>query len=298
VARYRRGVPRGLAVATFNDQVVWAGHLGSGGMEEGPTCSRCWESGGLLLGEGVETGDKMTYVYPDMTTALVGDFFEGRMVWAKEAMVTSITIMEDLPSVTWTQDPTGPSFSYSPSTKDTFGPSDRLLRDPFETRQVLVRRSLMECGGEGMFARVSLPPGATAAVFNGFKVPLGESSLAELVKEAEEAVYDRLAYTIHMPQEEDFFLDIPPSQADLRVYCGSLGHKVNHSFLPNCDFGTMYHPRWGRVRTIRTLRAVVEGEELLVDYGYDLIRCPAWFRHTFTRELGHKYAHYLDFKRP
>ena len=39
------------------------------------------------------------------------------MVWAKEAMVTSITIMEDLPSVTWTQDPTGPSFSYSPSTK-------------------------------------------------------------------------------------------------------------------------------------------------------------------------------------
>ena len=114
----------------------------------------------------------------------------------------------------------------------------------------------MEGGGEGVFARVPLPAGATAAVFNGFKVlleetsstsstsplppppppplflfllllssstsssqsllplqvPLGESNLAELVKEAEEEVYDRLAYTIHMPQEEDFFLDIPPSK--------------------------------------------------------------------------------------
>ena len=34
----------------------------------------------------------------------------------------------------------------------------------------------------------------------------------------------------------------------------------------------VYMCRWGRVRTIETLRGVVEGEELLVDYGYDLIR--------------------------
>ena len=30
--------------------------------------------------------------------------------------------------------------------------------------------------------------------------------------------------------------------------------------------------RWGRVRSVVTLREVATGEELLVDYGYDLIR--------------------------
>ena len=30
--------------------------------------------------------------------------------------------------------------------------------------------------------------------------------------------------------------------------------------------------RWGRVRSVVTLREVAPGEELLVDYGYDLIR--------------------------
>ena len=30
--------------------------------------------------------------------------------------------------------------------------------------------------------------------------------------------------------------------------------------------------RWGRVRSVVTLRDVNVGEELLVDYGYDLIR--------------------------
>ena len=30
--------------------------------------------------------------------------------------------------------------------------------------------------------------------------------------------------------------------------------------------------RWGRVRSVVTLRDVTVGEELLVDYGYDLIR--------------------------
>ena len=28
--------------------------------------------------------------------------------------------------------------------------------------------------------------------------------------DSEEEAYDRLSYNIHMPQDEDFFLDIPP----------------------------------------------------------------------------------------
>jgi hypothetical protein len=130
----------------------------------------------------------------------------------------------------------------------------------------------MEGGGQGVFAKRALPAGITAAVFNGFRVPLLEVVGGQAEDVGDEEHYARLAYNIHMPHEEDFYIDIPPGQADLWVYCASLGHKVNHSFIPNCQFGTMHHPRWGRVRTVTTIRPVGEGEELLVDYGYDLIR--------------------------
>ena len=42
-------------------------------------------------------------------------------------------------------------------------------------------------------------------------MPLGEREEGQLNCEEEE-LYDRLAYTIHMPQEEDFYLDIPSAQ--------------------------------------------------------------------------------------
>ena len=97
-----------------------------------------------------------------------------------------------------------------------------------------------------------------------------------------------MAYNIHMPQDADFFIDFPPDQADLSTYCASLGHKVNHSFLPNSVFGVMSHPRWGRVRTVVTTTHVSAGQEILVDYGYDLLRCPLWYRQLWTQQIGLK----------
>ena len=41
--------------------------------------------------------------------------------------------------------------------------------------------------------------------------------------------------------------------------------------------------RWGRVRSVVTLREVASGEELLVDYGYDLIR---WHHHHDLYIIG------------
>jgi hypothetical protein len=44
--------------------------------------------------------------------------------------------------------------------------------------------------------------------------------------EDDEEIYNRLAYNIHMPENEDYFLDIPPHMRSLSVYSASLGHKV------------------------------------------------------------------------
>jgi len=320
VAQHTAGTPHGLAMATFNEEIIWVGWLNPRGKEdlqageediesgeyidgvnEGPgeSCSRCWESGALLInpsksGPGQEQKSG-TYIYPDLHTALVGDFTNGEMNGAQKAEVVQLSIQDDILHVE-TSKPSGRWFALAPSTKTSFGSSDPLLPDPFEERVVEVRGSQMEGGGQGVFTRVPLFKGAVALIFNGYKVPLAESNI-DWEKETEETLYDRLAYNIHMPQEEDFFLDFPPSQADLTVYCASLGHKVNHSFVPNAEFSTIYHPRWGRVRSVVTLRDVAVGEELLVDYGYDLIRCPSWFRQLWEQQLGHKYKHWMDFKR-
>ena len=73
--------------------------------------------------------------------------------------------------------------------------------------------------------------------------------------------------------------------------------QVNHSFLPNSKFGVMWHPRLGRVRTVITVSQVEEGAELLVDYGYDLLRCPAWYRDLWAEQVGrHQGLNYWEYK--
>ena len=92
-------------------------------------------------------------------------------------------------------------------------------------------------------------------------------------------------HILPISKDAHFYIDFPPDKADLGIYCASLGHKVggagtelstvlyctvlycvqvNHSFLPNCKFGSMWHPRWGRVRTVVTTKELEQGQELLV----------------------------------
>ena len=277
--RLQCGRLEGLSLAWYQDRhLVWAGsyHLGRLGER---SCSLDWESGALLWNE-------RTFLYPDMKTALTGEWSGGRLVAARQAEVRTVRVTEEnLLDIACSQ-PVGPTFSFSPSGPDNFGSSDPSMKDPYETKYIRVRRSGIENSGEGVFALEDLPPGFLAAVFNGYKVPLcsGKDLTAGLSSLAE--VYERLAYNIHMPEDESFFLDFPPARASLTEYSASLGHKVNHSFSPNCKFGTIQHPRWGRVRTVVTTELVRAGQELLVDYGYDLLRCPDWYRDMWTRTVG------------
>ena len=297
-AVFSGGVPHGLAVGYFNKKVIWVGRYVDGECAR-EFCSIEPEGGSLLTGEccnGDMTGPDMTFLYPDMKTGLQGSWQDGVMVAAREVMVNRVCVEEDYLRISCSAC-FGPEFSYAPSGANNFGCSDPLLRDPYESKYIEVKESEMEGGGEGVYAKVDIPKNTIAAVFNGYKVPLSSGTyLAEGIED-EEKIYERLSYNIHMPEDEDFFLDLPPAMASLSVYSASLGHKVNHSFIPNSVFGTMYHPRWGRVRTVETMGEVEEGQELLVDYGYDLLRCPQWYRDLWTRQLGGSGKKYWEYKR-
>ena len=107
-------------------------------------------------------------------------------------------------------------------------------------------------------------------------------------------------YKIKIDSNNTYYIDLPLEVGrDTGLYRASLGHKVNHSFTPNCrccrsaetddfirDFEwycryrQMQHPRWGEIVGIFTTRTVKENEEFLCNYGYDIDThlVPDWYR--------------------
>ncbi|CAB4067727.1 SETD7 [Lepeophtheirus salmonis] len=58
----------------------------------------------------------------------------------------------------------------------------------------------------------------------------------------------------------------------------TLGHKVCHSFEPNAEYSYTFHPLYGRIRCIKSLKALSADEEIKCNYKYSLKKKPpAWY---------------------
>ena len=66
------------------------------------------------------------------------------------------------------------------------------------------------------------------------------------------------------------YMDIPEEYICLNNYRASLGHKINHSFKPNCKWEVIEHPVFGRIPKIITLVDVPAEEELTCHYMIDM----------------------------
>ena len=131
----------------------------------------------------------------------------------------------------------------------------------------------MEESGEGLFALQPLASGTVVSFYNGVRLP---ASL-------EDGDWDDGAYRIFVHpwdcKEEDSLerMDIPVKMRDLGEYCATLGHKINHSFSPNCQFSHYSHPLYGEIPCVVTTQHVDKGEELFSYYHYLLSDCPEWY---------------------
>ena len=104
--------------------------------------------GSFLVGEVIldPNGDykhhgDVVFLYPDLSTAIRGQFIQGRLTRGHEARVTAVTWSRGLPSpVTSHVSGAGAVFSYQPSGSLCISKSP-MLRDPYETRQVYVAQS-------------------------------------------------------------------------------------------------------------------------------------------------------------
>ena len=91
---------------------------------------------GIVDQAGQFTGDSIAYLYPDLSTALVGIFQAGVMVSAKPAMLERVKMVEGMASPVFTI-LGDQAVSYSLSTELSVG-ENPTVPDPYEERTVQV----------------------------------------------------------------------------------------------------------------------------------------------------------------
>nr|Q7Z0G7.1 RecName: Full=Histone-lysine N-methyltransferase SETD7; AltName: Full=SET domain-containing protein 7 [Halocynthia roretzi]AAM96825.1 lysine methyltransferase [Halocynthia roretzi] len=236
-----------------------------GQYSEGVRCGLCFyyfPDGGSLIGNvnasGDLSADNIAYIYPDRTTALIGSFEEGDMITAKEANVTITGEKgEEISFPTVNSISPDPVYRLDVSTPHVIS-TRPLVPDPYESELVYAAPSKIPNAGEGLYAKCDVDQDTVMAFYNGVRLKQDE---------VENRDWSQNSNTISLT--DDIAIDVPEEYVSTDNYCASLGHKVNHSFDPNCRYDIYQHPRFGFIKCVRTIRGVSEGDELTVHYTYE-----------------------------
>jgi len=258
-----------------------------------------WQ-GAFYYEEGQPGEDRVgAYLYPDFFTSIVGVWQDHLLLRGK---TTTLGEACQLIGGSWKlrfSEPSGPNLFYSPPSHYSLGAPDPLLPNPYESRTVEVRESSHEGAGEGLWATRDLLPGEVVAYYSGFIIHC-ESSLRALDRRelTDELEHERNMYNIALDIEGDqgqvehnLCIDLPPDIGQgMNHYRATLGHKVNHSFEPNCEFVLLSsHPILGTVMGLAALKDIMKGEEISVNYGYNVTSDPdqpQWFIKLWNEYYG------------
>jgi len=264
----------------FRQQVCWLSRY-----KNGIPYGQCWEwkeGGGYITGcvdeEGKFTGKEIAFLYPDLQTALLGEFNDGVMVAARPARLEAIEIVNDIAVPTFTRLP-GDLVGYSLSTLTSVG-ANPLTEDPYEQRTCKVENSHVEGGGQGLYANRDIEKGEVIAFYNGVRLPYKVGG--------EKEVWESSGYKIFVNADykSGERIDLPGDLIYLENYRATLGHKMNHCFDYNCTEWFFAHPRHGVIPCVTSLRNIKAGEEFFLHYGYDPLNCPSWYKESLDAYLA------------
>lgn len=121
-------------------------------------------------------------------------------------------------------------------------------------RKKVTRRSEINDAGDGLFATKDLVAGETVAFYNGIRVSPGQTPPFKSTS------YEICVDWVCDPVSNDSdYMDIPPHYVSVENYRATLGHKINHSFTPNCGWETIQHPVFGKIPSVVALADVKKG---------------------------------------
>lgn len=146
-----------------------------------------------------------------------------------------------------------------------------MLRDPYESRMVKVDKSKVPGANDGLFAAIKIEPNTVMAFYNGIRIKPRSKD------DCDHPDWEKNAYKIFDPSRKNGTIDIPMEYRSCDNYVATLAHKTNHSFLPNAEFVSYDHPKYGLVPCLVSNHDIQDGEEIFVHYGYYLDGCPDWY---------------------
>ena len=148
---------------------------------------------GAVDGKGMFTGTNIAFLYPDLSTAIVGEWHDGHLVSGKSGRLTSLVEVQGVlvPGFTLDEESKeGNNFERWISTdKRMLCPPHQM--DPYESTLVRVAKSEVEGGGEGLYAKRNIAAGTLIAYYNGIRMtkeqrtPYGDTGYAIFVEWAE-----------------------------------------------------------------------------------------------------------------
>ena len=121
--------------------------------------------------DGSITGNNISYVYPDMETALLGKFNLGKMQDAQESTILDLGCHENgLLYVTQYSKPysESPHYYYKAPNNVSFGSGPPGAVDPYEHKWLELRAAKNTNMGQGVFTKRDLEPHTLVSSYNGF----------------------------------------------------------------------------------------------------------------------------------
>ena len=229
---------------------------------------------------GQEESEEGLYVYPDLRTCIAGKFQSCKLELGEAAMIVSAKLSAGIMELSSGR-AEGPQLSYELSTRDMIC-RHMHLRDPYEKSMVEVKVSGAEGGGEGVFACKDIPATTVVAFYNGIRIPADEEDTNDTWEDCSYRIFSAVDEDIDSDNTER--IDMPAHLRSTEEYCATVGHKINHSFTPNCKFSKFVHPLYGPIPCVVTTEDVIAGQELFTYYKYLLSDCPDWYSNLWEMQ--------------
>jgi hypothetical protein len=136
--------------------------------------------------------------------------------------------------------------------------------DPYEDKYVYSKE--VPGKGEGLFCKRRIKKGNLVSLYAGKIISSGFMLSSFKLPPYKIELNDHLS------------IDIPAPFNRISKYRATLGHKANHSFMPNSEFTQLFHPKFGEINEVIALRDIEEDEEIVTDYNYEFHQAtPKWY---------------------
>ena len=190
--------------------------------------------------DGSITGNNISYIYPDMETALLGRFKYGKMQDAQESILLDLKCNRGgllYVSQYSKPDSRSPHYYYEPPNNVSFGSGPPGAVDPYEHKWLELRSANNANMGQGVFTKIDIEPHTLVSSYNGFVYGRanGEYEIyanrcfLNLTKSDNERRHC-LKYALGL-RARDATINIPPEFDQPESFIPSWGPKVNHNIL-------------------------------------------------------------------